>query len=126
MNAHDNGNVRRLASAKVLLVRAILWTAAIVLASGWFAFLYLVGQTLPDWMNHDPGGRIPSVSLFLGALITLPTGLAGWIFLLAVKPYLLAWLKLPQDALKAHRRRHKDYPLVGRRSDLTNGPFDQV
>lgn len=124
MNTQDSGNARRLASAKVFLVRAILWTAAIVLASGWFAFLYLVGQFLPDWMNHDPGGRMPSVSLFLAALVTVPVGLAGWIFLLAATPPLLAWLNLPRDALKVHRRRHKDYPLVGRKSDLTNGPFD--
>lgn len=124
MNTPGDGDARRLTSAKVLLVRAILWTAALVLASGWFALLYLVGQILPGWMTYDPFGRLPSVALFLGALITFPVGLAGWIFLLMTKPYLLAWLKLPQDALKAQRRRHKDYPLVGRRSDLTKGLFD--
>lgn len=124
MSAQDDGNARRLTSAKVLLVRAILWAAALVLASGWFAFLYLAGQILPGWMTHDPFGRTPSVALFLGALITVPVGLAGWILLLMTKPYLLAWLNLPQDALKAQRRRHKDYPLVGRRRDLTNVPFD--
>jgi hypothetical protein len=124
MNTRDDGKARRLASAKVFLVRSILWASAIVLASGWFTLLYLVGQFLPDWMNHDPAGRAPSASMFLGALVTIPVGLAGWIFLLAATPPLLAWLKLPPDALQVHRRRHKDYPLVGRRSDLTNGPFD--
>lgn len=124
MNTQDDGNARRLAVAKVFVVRAILWVAAIVLASGWFTLLYLISQFLPDWMNHDPTGRIPSVSFLLGALITLPVGLCCWIFLLAATPGLLVWLKLPPDALKVHRRRHKDYPLVGRRSDLTNGPFD--
>ena len=124
MNTGNHGMAARRISDRVFLVRAILWTAAIVLASGWIALLYLVGKFLPGWMTYDPSGRMPSVALFLGALISLPVGFAGWFFLLMAKPHLLAWLKLPQDALKAERRRHKDYPLAGRRTDLLNGPFD--
>lgn len=124
MTTREDGNSGRRAAAKVLLVRAILWASAIVLAGGWFVFLYLLGQILPDWMHEDPVGRTPSLALFLGGLVTFPTGVAGWILLLAVKPHLLAWLKLPEDALKAGRRRHIDYPLVGRRRDLMTGPFD--